>query len=485
MLVDDVPSVQQSDTMPDDVPDDSTDDSGAGLTQEICDFVADLDLSAIPEDVIARGRIHMLDSMGLALAGGASPVCRILGHYAIRNAAKGAAAVYATGDRYAPAMAALINGTAMHADNFDDTAPQPTPDRNGGIHASAGVLAAALAAAEAAGADGPALSVAFHAGCEIACKLNHAIDQRHYQGGFHVTSTLGVFGAAVAAAKIMGLGPAEIGNALTFASSRSAGVRSTFGTMVEQMHTGLAAEGGVVAAELAKDGLIGNGTIFEAPSGFMAAAGGGFLGEAIIGRLGTPWAIIDPGTSIKPWPNGSLVHPAMTLFADMIGEHGLTADTVEHVTVRTNQRIARTLIGALPQDSMQARFSIPFALAVLLIEGRAGIDAFTDAMVCRPDIVALMGRIDHVAYEAVEDGFTNVTSFVEVTNTDGTIHNGRADFALGSAQSPMSYDDIADKTRGCAAAANWPVEKTEALIAAIARIEEISDVREVTALLAG
>jgi 2-methylcitrate dehydratase PrpD len=481
MLVDETPSVQQSDTMPDDMPD----DSGAGLTREICAFVAGLDLSAIPEDVIARGRIHMLDSLGLALAGGASPVCRILGHYANRNAAKGAAAVFATTDKYAPAMAALINGTAMHADNFDDTAPQPTPDRNGGIHASAGVLAAALAVAEKIGADGAALSVAFHAGCEIACKLNHAIDPRHYQGGFHVTSTLGVFGAAVAAAKIMGLGAAEIGHALTFASSRSAGVRSTFGTMVEQMHTGLAAEGGVLAAELAEDGLIGNATILEAPSGFMAAAGGGFLEDAISGRLGRPWAIVDPGTSIKPWPNGSLVHPAMTLFSDMIGEHGLTADTVQHVTVRTNQRIARTLIATLPRDSMQARFSIPFALAVLLVEGRTGIDAFADAMVGRPDIVATMGRIDHVAYEMVEDGFTNVTSFIEVICAEGTIHKGRADFALGSAQAPMSFDDVADKTRGCAAAASWPMEKTEALIAAIARIEEIDNVRDVTALLAG
>jgi 2-methylcitrate dehydratase PrpD len=462
-----------------------TDNSSAGLTQEICDFVAALDLSAIPPDVMARGRIHMLDSLGLALAGGAAPVCRIVGDYAQRNAAPGAASVVTTADKYAPAMAALINGTAMHADNFDDTAPQPTPDRNGGIHASAGVLAAALAVAEETGADGATLSVAFHAGCEIACKLNHAIDQRHYQGGFHVTSTLGVFGAAVAAAKIMGLDAAEIGHALTFAASRSAGVRSTFGTMVEQMHTGLAAEGGVVAAELAQGGLVGNATIFEAPSGFMAAAGGGFANEAIIGRLGKPWAIVDPGTSIKPWPNGSLVHPAMTVFADMIGQHGLTTDTVRHVTVRTNQRIARTLIGALPQDSMQARFSIPFALAVLLIEGRAGIDAFTDAMVGRPDIAAMMGRIDHVAYEAVEDGFTNVTSFVEVRRADGTIHKGRADFALGSAQAPMSYDDVADKTRGCAATAGWPADKTEALIGAIARIEEIGDVRDVTALLAG
>ena len=96
-----------------------------------------------------------------------------------------------------------------------------------------------------------------------------------------------------------------------------------------------------------------------------------------------------------------------------------------------------------------------------------------------------MGRIDHVAYEAVEDGFTNVTSFVEVKCTDGTVHKGRADFALGSAQAPMSFDDVADKTRGCAAVANWPAEKTEALTEAIVRIEEIADVREITALLVG
>ena len=459
------------------------DNPTAGLTQEICAFTAGLNLADIPDDVIDRGRIHMLDSLGLALAGGNAPVCKLLGDYAFRNSAQGAAGVFATKARFAPAMAALINGTAMHADNFDDTAPQPTPDRNGGIHASAGVLAAALAVAETTGADGAKLTTAFHAGCEIACKLNHAIDQRHYQGGFHVTSTLGVFGAAIAAAKVLGLTAEQIGHALTFASSRSAGVRASFGTMVEQMHTGLAAEGGVIAAELAQSGLIGTGAIFEAPSGFMAAAGGGFEPGAIAGRLGRPWAIVDPGTSIKPWPNGSLVHPAMTLFAEMIAEHRLTGDSIDHVTVRTNKRIAGTLIAALPQDSMQARFSIPFALSVLLIEGRAGIDAFTDAMVRRADIAAMMARIEHVAYEAVEDGYTNVTTFVEIACKDGTSRQGRADFALGSAQAPMSYDDVADKPRGCAAAASWPAEKTEALIAAIGRIEEIGDIREVTALL--
>ncbi len=455
------------------------------LTREIADFAAGLTLSDIPEAVMARGRIHMLDTLGLALAGGGSPVCDILGDYANRNGGTGDAARYTTARRYAPAMAALINGTAMHADNFDDTAPQPTPDRNGGIHASAGVLAAAMAMAEQTGADGAAVTVAFHAGCEVACKLNHALDQRHYQGGFHVTSTLGVFGAAVAAGKIIGLDAAQMANALTFAASRSAGVRSTFGTMVEQMHTGLAAEGGVIAAELAAAGLVGNDDIFEAPSGYIAAAAGGWIENAIAGRLGKPWAILDPGTSIKPWPNGSLVHPAMTLFASLRSEHGLAAEDIEKVTVRTNRRIAGTLRPGLPEDSMQARFSIPFALAVLAVEGRAGIDAFTDETVARPDIRAVMERIDHVAYETVEDGYTNVTTFVEIDCGNGARHEGRADFALGSAQSPMSYDDVADKVRGCAAAANWPEEKTESLIETVTRIETVSDIRGIGALLTG
>jgi 2-methylcitrate dehydratase PrpD len=474
MLVDVAIAVQQSRTMT---------DAPYPITREIVDFAAGLTLSDIPENVIERGRIHMLDTLGLALAGARSPVCDILGDYADRNSAKGASSCFATARRTAPAAAALFNGTAMHVDNFDDTAPQATPDRNGGLHASAGVLAAIIALAEETGAGGAAVTVAFHAGSEVACKLNHALDARHYQGGFHVTSTLGVFGATVAAGTILGLDREQMASALTFASSRSAGVRSSFGTMVEQMHTGLAAEGGVVAAELAKAALSGSPNVFEAPAGFIDAAAGGWIENAIAGKLGKPWAIIDPGTWIKAWPNGSLVHPAMTLFAELRETHGLKPENIAHVTARTNQRAARTLRSALPKDSMQARFSIPFALATLAIEGRAGIDSFTDETVRRTDIREMMGRIDHVGYDEAGDDYTNVTTFIEIKCSDGTRHEGRADYPLGSPQAPMSYDDVADKIRGCAKYANWPQEKTEALIEAISQMEGIGNIREISALL--
>src|SRR5690606_31665636 len=197
------------------------------------------------------GRIHVLDALGLGLAGAAAPATAILRRRAERVRCAGSASVLGGALRTTASLAALINGTAMHADNFDDTSPQPSPDRNGGIHATAGVLPAALAIAEERGLSGRALSEAFHVGIEVACTLNHAIGQRHYADGFHVTGTLGIFGAAAAAAKLLGLDRTGVSHALAAATARAGGLRANFGSMVEQMHTGFAAEGGVVAAELA------------------------------------------------------------------------------------------------------------------------------------------------------------------------------------------------------------------------------------------
>ena len=157
------------------------------------------------------------------------------------------ASVLGTALRTSPPLSALINGTAMHADNFDDTSPQPSPDRNGGIHATAGVLPAILALAEEANLSGRKLTEAFHIGIELLCKLNHTIDPRHYAEGSHTTDTLGIFGAAAGAAKILGLDAAGVAHALALATAWAGGVRAKFDSMVEQAHAGIAAEGGVTA----------------------------------------------------------------------------------------------------------------------------------------------------------------------------------------------------------------------------------------------
>lgn len=453
------------------------------LTQQIARFAHDADSAALPPDVLARGRVHVLDALGLALAGAAAPATRVLRNYARRVGGNAAASVLGTPETASPALAALINGTSMHVDNFDDTSPQASPDRNGGIHATAGVLPAVLALAEEADLSGQALSAAFHVGVEIACKLNHAIDARHYAEGFHTTGTLGIFGAAAGAAKLLGLDADGIGHALAAATARAGGVRASFGSMVEQAHAGIAAEGGVAAALLAAEGLTGGADILGARFGWLQAAGGGFAPDVIAGRLGAPWAIVDPGTWIKPYPSGSLTHPAMTLVAGMMRDHGFDGEAVDRVSVATNARMVNTLVHNNPADALQARFSMPFCLASLLVTGRAGIAEFTDEVVNRPDIRAMIGRIDFHAFDRAEPNYTNVTTFLAVTLKDGTVHEGRADYPRGSPEDPMTYDDVAEKFRGCAAAAHWPADRAERVIELVAGLEALESVRELTAQL--
>lgn len=460
-------------------------DPDRGITAQMAAFIADTRYGDIPIDVIARGKVHMLDALGLALAGAGAPASRMVqDHIADFATGNGQATVLGTGMRAPPRFAALANGAAMHADNFDDTNPQPTASRNGGIHATAAVLPAVLACAEADGRSGRDVAEAFHVGVEVACKLSHCMGARHYEGGFHTTGTLNVFGAAAAAARLNRLTAGTAAHALACAASQAGGVRANFGAMVEQLHTGFAAEAGLVAADLARRGLTGAPAILETPLGWFAAAAGGYEADAIDGRLGAPWAFNDPGMWIKPFPNGALTHAAMTLMLDLMDEHAITADQVERVRVATNTRIAATLIHDRPENALQAKFSIQFALAVLLIEGRAGLAEFTDEVVNRADIRDMIGRIDFEPYETPGPGYTNVTTLLVVQLRGGATRSGRADFGLGSTMRPLGPAEITTKFMGCADYAGWPADKARAAVDMVQEFEEIEDIRQLTRLLA-
>ena len=468
---------------------DGNDAGGHGITAEIAAFAANTAYDDIPADVIRRGRIHMLDALGLALSGVKAPASEIARRHVAAQGCAGAASVLGTAMRTAPRLAAFANGTAMHADNFDDTNPQPLAHRNGGIHATGAVLPAVLAVAEAAGRGGRDVALAFHLGVEVACKLNHAIAPRHYESGFHGTATLNTFGAAAAVGRLMGLDAAGIAHAFAAAASRAGGVRANFGSMVEQLHSGQAAEGGIAAAELAACGLEGAGGIFETRFGWFEAAGGGWEPDAIEGRLGNPWAFADPGTWIKPYPNGALTHTGMGLMFELVRRHGIAADDIAAIRVRTNGRIRATLAHDRPRDGLQAKFSMPFALALVALEGRAGLREFTDATLARADVQAMIGRVDYTAYgEAGPDhspDYSNVTTLLEIELHDGTSHDGRADYPPGSPRAPMSFEDVARKALGCADFGGWPEDRTREMIELVARLEEVADIRELTGLLSG
>jgi 2-methylcitrate dehydratase PrpD len=283
----------------------------------------------------------------------------------------------------------------------------------------------------------------------------------------------------------MGLNAEQATNALGIAVSLAAGSRQNFGTMTKPLHAGRAAEAGVIAADLVRRGWTAALGILESPRGFFQAHGGGYDLDAIRGKLGNPWTFVTPGVSIKPHPSGSLTHPGMTTMLKLILEHDLMPEDVEHVDVGTNHNMPNALIHHRPTNELQAKFSMEFCMAILLLDRRGGLPEFTDEVVNRPDVQELIGRVNFGVHpEAEAAGYDKMTTIIEIVLKDGRSISGRADFGKGSPANPMTFDEVADKFRQCAAFAAWPEERAEAIVEAVRNLEDLPGLRELTALLA-
>jgi len=284
-----------------------------GLTRLFADFIVQTRYGDLPQDVVDFGKKSILDGLGLALVGSLAKSGQITRAYLESlGVVRGNATVVGSALKSPPRFAAFANGIGIHADDYDDTQLSAAPDRVYGLltHPTAPCLSAALAVAESRGMSGRDLMLAYHVGVEVESKIAEAIAPRHYQDGFHSTGTCGTFAGAAAAMKLYGTDAPACARALSLAASQSAGLRENFGTMTKPFHAGRAAESGLVAADLVRMGWTASDRILESPTGFFHAAGGGFDAGAI--HLGRPWTFSSPGVSIKPFPSGSLSHPAMS-----------------------------------------------------------------------------------------------------------------------------------------------------------------------------
>ncbi|RPI08466.1 MAG: MmgE/PrpD family protein, partial [Zetaproteobacteria bacterium] len=462
--------------------------AGAGsLTGYVAEFVASTRFAGIPEDVVALGKKSILDGLGLALAGSVAKSGQLVRrHLHGLGSTVRAASVLGTGMRMPARFAAFANGTAVHADDYDDTQLAVAKDRVYGLltHPTAPALPSALAVAERDGRSGRDLLTAYHVGVEVECKIAEAINPRHYQHGFHSTATCGTLGAAAGVANLLGLAPDRVQTCLGIAGSLAAGLRENFGTMMKPFHAGRAAEGGVIAAEFAQLGLTATPIVLEAGRGFFRAAGGGYDEAAIQGKLGKPWTLADPGVSIKPHPSGSLTHPGMTTMLELIRKHDIRPEQVVSVKVGTNQNMPNALIHHRPMTELQAKFSMEFCMAILLLERKGGLNEFTDEIVNRPDVQAMVGKVEFGVHpEAEAAGYDKMTTILEIVLTDGRTIRDRADFGKGSPANPMSYDEVADKFRECAAYSRWPKKRAEQVVELVKSLEAVKNVRELTGLL--
>jgi 2-methylcitrate dehydratase PrpD len=458
------------------------------LTAYVADFITRTRAPDIPADVMHLGKRSILDGIGLALAGAVAESGHLIRKHLLSlgcTATKGST-VIGSRMRLPARFAAFANGVAIHADDYDDTQLAVAKDRVYGLltHPTAPALPPVLALGERDGRSGRDVLTAYQIAVEVETKIAEAINPRHYQDGFHSTATVGAIGAAAGAAHLLGFNQEQARRALGIAASQAAGLRENFGTMMKPFHAGRACESGVLAAELAQLGFTATPIILEAGRGFFKAAGGGYDPQAINGKLGNPWTFAFPGVSIKPHPSGSLTHPGMGLMLDLILKHDIKPAQVKTVAVGVNRQNINALIHNRPANELQAKFSMQFCMAILLLRRKAGLAEFTDEVVNRPDVKAMIEKIGYgVHAEAEAAGYEKMTTLIDIELADGRKIAGRADFGKGSPANPMSDDELANKFRECAAWGRLPKATTENVIELVFGLEKLRNVSALTKLL--
>jgi 2-methylcitrate dehydratase PrpD len=459
-----------------------------GATAAVKRFIATTSLKDIPQDAVHQAKRCLVDGIGVILAGSTVPGSAIVRQYARSLEDKKEATAFGPETSMTSAsLAALANGASGHAMDYDDTQLSTTPDRTFGLltHPTVPPLAAALAISERSGLSGAAFLEAFLIGFEVECKIAEAIDPVHYTNGFHSSGTIGTFGAATAAAKLMKLNETQIGHMLAITSSLAGGIRVNFGTMTKPLHVGRASENGVFAAELAARGFTGGDDGLDGQWGFFQVFGRGADLERIVPVLGKPYTILSPGVSIKPYPCGSLSHPSLDAMLKLVVDHDLKPAQVRAVRLRAGSNILEPLRYKTAKTELEAKFSIPFLLSTILIRRKAGIREFTDEFVASEPVQQMMPRVTGVFDANIEaQGFDKIRSIVEVDLTDGrSLTQPSDDRYRGGPDRPFTREELHEKFADCAQLVLTP-DRIQRALTQVESIDTLKDVRELVRTLA-
>ena len=457
------------------------------LTEYVADFVLNLDYEEIPDGVRRIAIEHILDGYGVALSGHDEQGHAIMRRHAERASCAEEVVIFGTPLRSSAELAALVNGLAMHAKDYDDTQLSTNPDSVYGLltHPTTPVLGASSAIAELVGTSGRDLLTAYVAGVEVACRTADASNPRHYQKGFHSTGTFGAIGAVASAGKLLRLSRDQLLQAIGIAASMSGGYRENFGTMTKPLHAGRAAEAGALAARLAADGFTAAKNILEAKRGMYAASSDGYEPARIEGKLGAPFFFEDPGISIKPYPSGSLSHPGQDAILELVREHDVPPEDVEEAIAGTNSAMPNALIYAVPQTALEAKFSFPFLLAIAILRRKVGIAEFRDEVVTSPEVQDMMKRCRHVVDSEIDaQGFQHLDTRITVRLKDGRVLEKVESFATGHPRNPMTREQLEEKFFECAELA---IDHEHARLAAdmIWGLEDLEHVGKLHEMLGG
>ncbi len=430
---------------------------------------------------VALSRTAIIDTLGVALAGSAEPCATILLKTPGIATAPGECTVFGTDRRTSALDAALVNGTASHALDYDDFS-QPM-----GGHQSVPLVSPLIAVAEQRELSGARLIEAYVVGIETEIRLARAVNFSHYDKGWHPTATLGVFGAAAATGHLIGLDEEKLAVALAIAASSASGVKANFGTMVKPLHVGHCARDGLLAALLAEAGYDANPAALEHKQGFLNTynGAGNHDAERIFANWADPLEITSADMGLKQFPCCGSTHPAIAMMLALRKQEGVTAGNTRHIEVMPHRRRLTHTDNPDPQTSLAAKFSVQYVVARALHDGAVRLCHFEDDAHYDPAIRAIMARTTARPHpDMADDSEKQFGAEVKITLDDGRVVSRRIDGPVGrGGDNPMSARELWQKFQDCAARA-LPKQDLMPLFDRLESLETIANIRDSVRLLA-
>jgi 2-methylcitrate dehydratase PrpD len=436
------------------------------VTRHLAEFVVNSKASDVPKEVYAEATRSFLNWVGCTVGGSIHPAIDIAWKAAKPFAGKKQATVLGKGFKTDVLNATLLNGIASHVFDFDDTHLKTI------IHPAGPIASGLLALAETRPMTGKEFLHAFILGIEVECRIGNSVYPEHYDRGWHITGTAGVFGAAAAAGKVLGLNALQMTYALGIAATQSAGLREMFGTMCKPFHPGCAARNGTQAAFLAKEGFTSSERGIEAPRGFAHVASTKFDPKEITEGLGIHWE--SALNTYKPFACGIVIHPSLDACVQLRNTHKLKPQDIASLDLKVHPLVLELTGKTAPKTGLEGKFSVYHSCAAALVYGRCGEHEYADDCVTDPVIVGLRQKVTATVQKGIHEHQVDAT----LTTTDGRVLKLFIKDAIGSLGRPLTdaeldakLSDLCDPVIG--------KKGSKALIKAARKLEKAKDLSAV------
>lgn len=437
--------------------------ASAGVSETLAAFVAASRWEALPERVKHEAKRSLLNCFATAFAGCRDEALEISLASLRDFGAAGEASLIGRSERVDPLTAAFINAAAANVHDFDDTHLRTV------IHPAAPIAPALLALSETRGVRGQDLLHALALGIEATCRIGNAVSPGHYARGWHITSTCGVFGAALAVGKVLGLDADRLVWALGNASAQASGLVETLGFMAKSIGVGGAARGGLLAADLARRGHDGPAAPLEGIRGFLNVTGDAPAMDEVTEGLGSRWEALS--NIHKPYPCGIVLNAVIDACLELRDKDLAPVEAIAAITLHGHPLLRQRADRPDVATGRESQVSAQHAVAITLLRGKPGLAAFTDAAVNDPATLALRGSV-----RLVDDPGGAVPGVrLVATLKDGTEHEVIVDHARGTDKRPLTDAELEEKFRVLVAEKSPTCGEAEKLIDAIWRLDQLED----------